>query len=88
MSEQEILALAIASEEDDGRIYRSYAERLRADYPASALVFDGMAVEEDSHRQLLIEAHRTRFGEVIPLIRPKNLGAYATPLRRVSLRAA
>lgn len=39
---QEILALAIASEEDDARIYRSYAARLRADYPATAAMFDGM----------------------------------------------
>ena len=41
LSEQEILALAISSEEDDGRIYRGYAERLRAEYPASAAMFDG-----------------------------------------------
>ena len=33
LSEQEIIALAISSEEDDGRIYRSYAERLRAEFP-------------------------------------------------------
>ena len=58
LSEQEILALAIASEEDDAQIYRSYAEQLRADYPASAAVFDGMAVEEDGHRSRLIELHR------------------------------
>ena len=41
LSEQEVLALAISSEEDDARIYRSYAERLRTAYPASAAVFDG-----------------------------------------------
>ncbi len=50
LSEQEILALAISSEEDDARIYRGYAERLRADYPSSAKLFDGMAAEEDEHR--------------------------------------
>ena len=43
LSEQEILALAISSEEDDARIYRMYAERLRAEFPGSAAVFDGMA---------------------------------------------
>ena len=36
-----------AAEEDDARIYRLYAERLRASFPASAAVFDGMAAEED-----------------------------------------
>lgn len=76
LSEQEILALAISSEEDDARIYRSYAEMLRADFPDSARVFDGMAAEEDGHRQRLIELHRTRFGEVIPLIRREHVAGF------------
>ena len=78
LTEQEVLALAISSEEDDARIYRSYAERLRKDYAASAAVFDGMAREEDGHRQRLIDLHRTRFGDVIPLIRREHVaGHYA-----------
>ncbi|KUF10134.1 iron exporter MbfA [Pseudoponticoccus marisrubri] len=76
LSEQEILALAISSEEDDARIYRSYAERLRDDYPDTARIFDGMAQEEDSHRQRLIDLHRSRFGEVIPLIRREHVAGY------------
>jgi hypothetical protein len=76
LSEQEVLALAISSEEDDARIYRSYAERLRADYPDSAAMFDEMAAEEDGHRQRLIELHRARFGEVIPLIRREHVAGY------------
>jgi len=76
LSEQEILALAISSEEDDARIYRSYAETLRADYPDTAAIFDGMAREEDGHRQRLIELHRARFGEVIPLIRREHVAGY------------
>ena len=52
LSEQEIIALAISSEEEDSRIFRSFAAYLRAAYPASAAVFDGMASEEDSHRHL------------------------------------
>ncbi|MFN3994504.1 MAG: iron exporter MbfA [Tabrizicola flagellatus] len=76
LSEQEVLALAISSEEDDARIYRSFAERLRADYPASAAVFDGMALEEDGHRQRLIDLHRARFGEVIPLIRREHVAGF------------
>ncbi|MEN8891473.1 iron exporter MbfA [Planktotalea arctica] len=76
LSEQDILALAISSEEDDARIYRSYAEILRKDFPASAVVFDEMAVEEDGHRQRLIELHRNRFGDVIPLIRREHVAGY------------
>ena len=76
LSEQDVLALAISSEEDDARIYRSYAQMLRADYPTSAQVFDAMAVEEDGHRQLLIDMHRTRFGDVIPLIRREHVAGF------------
>jgi rubrerythrin len=76
LSEQEILALAISSEEDDARIYRTYAERLRKDYPASSRVFDAMAAEEDTHRKRLIDRHRDRFGEVIPLIRREHVAGF------------
>jgi rubrerythrin len=76
LSEQEVLALAISSEEDDARIYRWYAQRLRADYPQSAHVFEDMAGEEDAHRASLIEEHRRRFGEVIPLIRREHVAGF------------
>lgn len=76
LSEQEVLALAISSEEDDAQIYRSYAERLRAQYPDTAKIFDGMAAEEDTHRKALIALHRKRFGEVIPLIRREHVAGY------------
>ncbi len=76
LSGQEVLALAISSEEDDARIYRSYAERLRAEYPDTAAIFDGMAEEEDGHRRALINLHRMRFGEVIPLIRREHVAGF------------
>jgi rubrerythrin len=76
LSEQEILALAISSEEDDGRIYRWYAQRLRADYAQSARVFDEMAAEEDEHRASLIAEHRRRFGDTIPLIRREHVAGF------------
>jgi rubrerythrin len=76
LSEQEVLALAISSEEDDARIYRWYAQRLRSDYPQSARVFEEMAVEEDGHRAGLLEEHRRRFGEAIPLIRREHVAGF------------
>lgn len=76
LSEQEILALAISSEEEDARIYQSYAEGLREEFPASASVFDSMANEEHEHRRLLIEKHRERFGETIPLIRREHVSGF------------
>ena len=76
LTEQEILALAISSEEDDARIYRAYADGLREQFPQSAKVFEEMAVEEDGHRAALIELHRQRFGETIPLIRREHVRGY------------
>ncbi len=76
LSEQEVLALAISSEEDDARIYRSYSERLRANFPASAAIFDDMAIEEDGHRTRLIDLHRVRFGDTIPLIRREHVAGF------------
>ncbi len=76
LSEQEVLALAISSEEDDARIYRSYANQLKKDYPDSAKIFEDMATVEDSHRKRLIDKHTERFGEVIPLIRREHVSGF------------
>ncbi|MBC7158203.1 MAG: rubrerythrin family protein [Rhodobacteraceae bacterium] len=76
LDERQVLALAISSEEDDARIYRSYAERLREDYPDSAAIFEGMATEEDGHRRRLIDLYEARFGGVIPLIRREHVSGY------------
>lgn len=76
LSEQEILALAISAEEEDMRIYATYSDGLREAYPASAKVFDEMAAEEDEHRLKLIDLHRRRFGEQIPLIRREHVRGF------------
>ena len=76
LSEQEILALAISSEDEDSRIYRGFAEGLREPFPASAKVFDEMADEEVRHRGRLIEMYRERFGEYLPLIRRQDVKGF------------
>jgi hypothetical protein len=76
LSEAEILALAISSEEDDARIYATYAEQLRHAYPSTAEMFDAMAAEEDGHRRLLIDTYERRFGKVIPLIRREHVAGF------------
>ncbi|MGH7080072.1 MAG: ferritin-like domain-containing protein, partial [Acetobacteraceae bacterium] len=76
LSEREILALAISSEEDDGRVYADIAEELRPDYPATANVFVEMAAEEGEHRRQLIELYRRKFGEHIPLIRRHDVRGF------------
>jgi len=76
LSEPEILAVAIASEEEDSRIYGDVAEGLKAEYPATAKVFEGMQAEEDGHRRRLTEIFRQRFGEHIPLIRRQDVKGF------------
>lgn len=78
LNEQEILALAIGAEEEDGRIYMAYAQRLEADYPATAKVFRDMAEVENTHRHNLITLYRDRFGEVIPPIRRDHVRGFYT----------
>ncbi|MSO90116.1 MAG: rubrerythrin [Acetobacteraceae bacterium] len=76
LTEREILALAIAAEEEDGRIYTDVAEGLRDDYPSSAQLFTDMAAEENEHRRDLIDLYRQKFGEHIPLIRRQDIRGF------------
>jgi erythrin-vacuolar iron transport family protein len=76
LTEREILALAIALEEEHGRIYADYADGLKESYPASAQVFTEMATEENEHRRALIDLYRMRFGEHIPLIRRQDVRGF------------
>jgi erythrin-vacuolar iron transport family protein len=78
LSEREILALAIGSEEEDERIYADFADGLRADYPATATMFTEMAAEEGQHRRRLIDLYREKFGEHIPLIRRQDVRGFVT----------
>ena len=85
LSEREMLALAIANEEEDSRIYADFADGLVADYPASAQVFTEMAAEENGHRRQLIDLFAAKFGEHIPLIRRQDIKGYIpqTPVWQV-----
>jgi rubrerythrin len=76
LTEQEIVALAITSEDEDSRIYRGFAEGLRGKYPASAKIFDEMAEEETRHRTRLFELYRSKFGEYLPLIRRQDVKGF------------
>jgi len=87
LTEPQILALAITAEEEDGRIYRDFAEKLRENFPATASLFEKMADEESGHRHRLIELYRKRFGEHIPLIRRTDVKGFM-PRRPLWLAAA
>ncbi|HEY2352490.1 MAG TPA: ferritin family protein [Candidatus Acidoferrum sp.] len=76
LTEKEILALAISSEEEDGRIYGEFADGLRESYPATAQMFEEMRAEEVVHRDRLMTMFRERFGDHIPLIRRENVKGF------------
>jgi erythrin-vacuolar iron transport family protein len=76
LSEQEVLALAITNEEEDSRIYRGFAEGLREQYPSSAKLFEEMAQEEVTHRSMLFNLYREKFGEYLPLIRRQDVKGF------------
>jgi erythrin-vacuolar iron transport family protein len=76
LTEREVLALAISSEEEDERVYADFAEGLRQNYPATAELFEGMREEESGHRRRLIELYRKKFGEHIPLIRRQDVRGF------------
>jgi len=76
LTEQEILALAISSEEEDSKIYADFAEGLKVTFPATAEVFRRMREEESEHRRLLIDLYRQKFGEHIPLVRREDVRGF------------
>ncbi len=78
LSEQEILALAISNEDEDSRIYRSFAGALRDSYPSTAEMYDKMAEEEIKHRDMLLDLHRRKFGDFLPLIRRQDVKGFLT----------
>lgn len=78
LTDREILALAITLEEEDGRIYSEFAERLRTDYPSTAKLLGEMQAEEAFHRNSLIDLYRARFGDHIPLIRRQDVKGFVT----------
>ena len=76
LTEREVLAIAIAAEEEDSRIYMSFAEDLAERYPDSAKLFEQMAEEEKNHRHMLLEMYQQRFGQNLPPIRREDVKGF------------
>jgi len=76
LSEREILSLAVAAEEEDGRIYSEFATRLAETYPGSAALFEAMAAEEDEHRRRLLDLYIERFGKRLVPIRREHVRGF------------
>lgn len=76
LDEREILSLAVGAEEEDGAIYAEIATRLATTYPATARVFEGMAVEENGHRRRLLDLYTEKFGNRLVPIRREHVRGY------------
>jgi rubrerythrin len=76
LSVRDILTLAISNEEEDSRIYQDFADQLRERYPHSAKVFDAMAEEERSHRDMLYGMYKSRFGDHLSPIRREDVKGF------------
>ena len=70
LNEQEILAVAIDNEDDDRRVYLTFADDLRKNYPATAALFESMAKVEGTHHDALLHLYQSKFGpNVLPIRR-------------------
>ncbi len=76
LTEQEILALAISMEEDDGKTYGEFAQFLEKDFPASAKIFATMQEEESDHRRRLLDTYIERFGQQMPPITREDVSGF------------
>ncbi len=76
LDEKELLALAISSEEEDSKIYGTFAERVRTEFPVTAQLLDSMREQESDHRRRLIDLFQSRFGNAIPLIRRQDVRGF------------
>jgi erythrin-vacuolar iron transport family protein len=76
LGEREVLALAISLEEEDSRIYRDYAERMKEKYPETASILQTMHEVELSHHGRLTELFQGRFGDHIPYFRRQDVKGF------------
>ena len=74
--------LAISLEEEDARIYRDLAEKVRTRFPSTASILDSMREEEASHRTRLQEFYVGRFGDHVLYVRRQDVKGF---LKRLPL---
>ena len=76
LKEDEVIALAVSSEEEDSQIYKHIANRLRAEFPSTAQMFDEMAAEEQDHKNMLLTLFKKRFGDQLPYITRQDVRGF------------
>ena len=86
LTQPEILALAISSEEEDARVYADFADGLRENHPDTAQIFSDMAAEENDHRRMLLDLYVSKFGSHIPLVRREDVRGFVQRKRLWQVR--
>jgi len=76
LSERDVVALAINSEEEDSRIYQTFADHCRENFPSSTKIFEEMAEEERDHRDSLYRMYSERFGKHLPALRREDVQGF------------
>lgn len=76
LDEREILALAIALEEEDSRIYRDFAEKLKPNHPATASILESMWAEEIGHHGRLLATFKQAYGDHVPFVRRQDVKGF------------
>src|SRR3974377_1920188 len=76
LTEREVLAVAISSEEEDSRIYMTFAEDLRERYPDTAKIFEEMAEEERAPPHALRKMYENPSGPPRPPIRREDVKGF------------
>jgi erythrin-vacuolar iron transport family protein len=76
LSEREILALAISLEDEDVRIYRDLAEKVRPQFPEIASILDSMRKEEEAHHSRLNEFYQSQFGDHVLYLRRQDVKGF------------
>lgn len=76
LEEREILALAIALEEEDSSIYADFAEKLKASHPSMASILESMRQEESNHHARLLEIYKQQYGDHVPLVRRQDVKGF------------
>src|SRR5580698_6858581 len=76
LDQREILALAVALEEEHARIYEDFADGLREHFPEQAEKFRELRRQEDGHRHRLLDLFKSRFGDHVPHIRRQDVRGF------------
>ena len=61
---------------EDSRIYRDFADKLKASHPAIASILESMSAEESAHHARLLKTYKLEYGDHIPFVRRQDVKGF------------